>query len=330
MQTERGWVQNDFGWDLLGGESGQQGHIGELDEATLLTLTIAGVDEAGRGPLAGPVYAAAVVLDRARPIAGLADSKILKEADRDALAIEVRSTSLAWFIASASVEEIDSLNILNATMLAMRRAVEGLGIIPHLAQIDGNRAPRLNCRVQTVIGGDASIPAISAASILAKTARDAELVRLHAEYPHYGFDRHKGYGTAFHVESLYKHGPCAAHRRSFAPVRMALEGKPMPDLATLASADGDAFGQGVAKTGVNKRAGKSLGPNAAAGTAKASAAPVGMTRPGKASVGKTSAAKDAAPSAWPTSPDPAVASVDTTPAAKSPKPRKARGAVEAS
>ena len=183
----------------------------------------AGVDEAGRGPLAGDVYAAAVILDPARPIAGLADSKILSESKRDALALEIKAHALAWCIASATVEEIDHLNILQATMLAMQRAVQGLEVVPDLAWIDGNRAPILNCAVKTIIKGDALVPAISAASILAKTARDETLLSLHALYPQYAFDQHKGYGTALHMQRLREHGPCPAHRRSFAPVRVLLD-----------------------------------------------------------------------------------------------------------
>ncbi len=182
-------------------------------------MLMAGVDEAGRGPLAGAVYAAAVILDPARPIEGLADSKVLKPARREALALEIQAHSLAWCIASASVEEIDSLNILRATLLAMQRAVQGLAISPELAMVDGNQAPALSCTVQTVIKGDSLVPAISAASILAKTARDADLLRLHAQYPQYAFDQHKGYGTALHMRLLKEHGPCAEHRRSFAPIK---------------------------------------------------------------------------------------------------------------
>jgi ribonuclease HII len=216
MQSERGWVQTQFGWAAL--------HLEQDDGmATSLTLISAGIDEAGRGPLAGPVYAAAVVLDPDQPIDGLADSKMLTEKARNELAIQIRSRSRAWFIASASVAEIDTLNILHATMLAMRRAVEGLSLRIDLAQVDGNRAPALQCRVQTVIGGDALVPAISAASILAKTARDAELVRLHDTYPVYGFHQHKGYGTPVHLRTLFEHGPCSEHRHSFEPVRRALE-----------------------------------------------------------------------------------------------------------
>ena len=183
---------------------------------------MAGVDEAGRGPLAGAVYAAAVILDPARPVDGLADSKALTAARRESLAEQIQAHALGWCIASASVDEIDTLNILRATMLAMQRAVEGLPYAPQVAMVDGNQAPRLRCTVQTVIKGDALVPAISAASILAKTARDADLLRLHAQYPQYGFDQHKGYGTALHLARLREHGPCPEHRRSFAPVRKLL------------------------------------------------------------------------------------------------------------
>ena len=185
-------------------------------------VLMAGVDEAGRGPLAGSVYAAAVILDPARPIEGLADSKALTAARRESLAEQIQANALSWCIASASVEEIDTLNILRATLLAMQRAVEGLTHPPQVAMVDGNQAPKLRCRVQTVIKGDALIPAISAASILAKTARDADLLRLHGQYPQYGFDQHKGYGTALHMARLREHGPCPEHRRSFAPVRKLL------------------------------------------------------------------------------------------------------------
>ncbi|MEI6838626.1 MAG: ribonuclease HII [Alcaligenaceae bacterium] len=183
----------------------------------------AGVDEAGRGPLAGDVYAAAVILDPAQPIEGLADSKVLTEKRREVLAPLIQQRALAWCVALANVEEIDQMNILQATLLAMQRAVLGLKITPQLAWVDGNQAPRLTCRVQTVIKGDALVPAISAASILAKTARDADLMRLHELYPSYGFNLHKGYGTALHMARLKEFGPCPAHRRSFAPVRRLLE-----------------------------------------------------------------------------------------------------------
>lgn len=185
----------------------------------LRDVIITGVDEAGRGPLAGAVYAAAVILNPARPIDGLADSKILTALRREELALEIKEYALAYCVASASVKEIDTLNILRASLLAMRRAVLGLGIKPGLALVDGNQSPRLPCGVKTVIQGDALVPAISAASILAKTARDADLVRLHGVYPDYGFDQHKGYGTPMHLERLREHGPCPEHRRSFSPVK---------------------------------------------------------------------------------------------------------------
>ncbi|HYG42076.1 MAG TPA: ribonuclease HII [Bordetella sp.] len=185
-------------------------------------ILMAGVDEAGRGPLAGGVYAAAVILDPGRPIDGLADSKVLAAERRVELAGYIQERAMAWCVASATVLEIDTLNILGATLLAMQRAVEGLGHVPQVAMVDGNQAPRLRCTVQTVIKGDALVPAISAASILAKTARDADLLRLHGLYPQYGFDQHKGYGTPLHMERLRVHGPCPEHRRSFAPVRERL------------------------------------------------------------------------------------------------------------
>ena len=154
---------------------------------------VAGVDEAGRGPLAGPVFAAAVILDPDRPVQGLRDSKVLTASRRELLAIEIRGHALAWAVATASVEEIDAINILQATLLAMRRAVEQLAIAPDLARIDGNRAPILGCAVETLVKGDALDPSISAASILAKTDRDRAMQRLHLEYPQYAFDQHKGY-----------------------------------------------------------------------------------------------------------------------------------------
>jgi len=183
---------------------------------------ICGVDEAGRGPLAGPVFAAAVILDPARPIPGLRDSKKLTEARRDELAPLIRAHALAWAVAQASEAEIDKINILQASMLAMRRAVEALSVVPTLALIDGNRCPVMKIQAIAIIGGDDKEEAISAASILAKTARDAALVVLHAQYPEYAFDQHKGYGTALHLERLKLHGPSPVHRRSFAPVRQAL------------------------------------------------------------------------------------------------------------
>jgi ribonuclease HII len=187
---------------------------------------ICGVDEAGRGPLAGPVFAAAVILDPSRPIAGLRDSKKLTEARRDLLAPLIKAQALAWAIAEASEAEIDRLNILHASMLAMRRAVEALGVRPTLALIDGNRCPVMTIQAIAVIGGDDKVDAISAASILAKTARDAALVTLHAAYPQYCFDQHKGYGTALHLARLRQFGASPVHRRSFAPVREALAAGP--------------------------------------------------------------------------------------------------------
>lgn len=184
---------------------------------------ICGVDEAGRGPLAGPVFAAAVILDPARPIAGLRDSKKLSEAKRDLLAPLIKANAVAWAIAQASEAEIDRLNILQASMLAMRRAVEALASVPTLALIDGNRCPVMAIRAIAIVGGDDKVDAISAASILAKTARDAALVVLHAQYPQYGFDQHKGYGTALHLARLREHGASPVHRGSFAPVRAVLE-----------------------------------------------------------------------------------------------------------
>ena len=210
-----------------------------------------GVDEAGRGPLAGPVVAAAVILDPAQSITGLADSKKLSAGRREKLALEIRTKALAWCVAEATVEEIDALNILQATLLAMQRAVAGLAtlpqgslkatgappsgaasrfcerggafLVPSQALIDGNRCPQLAIPTRAIVRGDATVAEISAASILAKTTRDAGLLELHACYPEYGFDRHKGYGTAEHLAALRMHGPTPAHRRSFAPVREQLE-----------------------------------------------------------------------------------------------------------
>ena len=183
---------------------------------------VCGVDEAGRGPLAGPVFAAAVILDPNQPIDGLRDSKKLTEARRDLLAPQIKAKALAWAIAEASEEEIDRLNILQASMLAMRRAVETLKTIPTLALIDGNRCPVMTIRSEAIIKGDDKVPAISAASILAKTARDAALLVLHAQYPNYAFDQHKGYPTALHLERLRLHGVSPVHRKSYAPVRALL------------------------------------------------------------------------------------------------------------
>ncbi len=181
-----------------------------------------GVDEAGRGPLAGPVVAAAVILDPARPIAGLADSKVLSAQRRAALAVVIRECSLACAVAEASVEEIDRLNILQATLLAMRRAVDALGVRPEYALIDGNQMPSLSIPGRAIVAGDASEPSISAASILAKTARDVMMHALDAQHPGYGFARHMGYATPEHLASLARLGPCCLHRRSFAPVRTQL------------------------------------------------------------------------------------------------------------
>lgn len=183
---------------------------------------VCGVDEAGRGPLAGPVFAAAVILDPRHPIDGLRDSKRLTAQRREVLARLIRERALAWTVASASAAEIDQLNILQATLLAMRRAVEALAPAPSLARVDGNRAPMLTCAVETVVRGDATVPEISAASILAKTARDALLEEMHRRWPQYGFEGHKGYPTASHLAALREHGPCSEHRRSFAPVREAI------------------------------------------------------------------------------------------------------------
>ncbi|MBI3141014.1 MAG: ribonuclease HII [Rhodocyclales bacterium] len=184
---------------------------------------ICGVDEAGRGPLAGPVFAAAVILDARRPLEGIADSKKLSEKARDRLAPLIRERALAWAVASASVQEIDALNILQATLLAMRRAVESLRLPPDQVWVDGTHCPPVAMPARAVVKGDSTVPAISAASILAKTARDAEMLRLHALHPQYGFDRHKGYPTAAHLAALRAHGVADVYRRSFAPVRALLE-----------------------------------------------------------------------------------------------------------
>lgn len=180
---------------------------------------VAGVDEAGRGPLAGPVFAAAVILDDLQPIAGLADSKALTAAKRARLFDEVRAKALCFCIAQASVEEIDRLNILQATMLAMQRAVHGLRLKPALVRVDGNRLPVLPMTAEAIVKGDATVQAISAASILAKVARDLFCEQMHQSHPQYGFATHKGYGTAEHLAALREHGASPWHRRSFAPVR---------------------------------------------------------------------------------------------------------------
>ncbi|HXD04946.1 MAG TPA: ribonuclease HII [Burkholderiaceae bacterium] len=192
---------------------------------------LAGVDEAGRGPLAGPVVAAAVILDDEKPIRGLADSKVLSETTRERLYEEIRARALCCSVAHATVEEIDRLNILHATMLAMRRAVEGLRLKPARVLVDGNRVPVLRLPVEAVVKGDALIGAISAASILAKVHRDRLCHDLHEQFPQYGFAVHKGYGTPDHLSALRTHGPCREHRRSFAPVREMLGLAPEPELS---------------------------------------------------------------------------------------------------
>ena len=183
---------------------------------------VCGIDEAGRGPLAGPVVAAAVILDPARPIAGLDDSKKLSKKKRHLLAGEIREKALAWAVAEASVEEIDRLNILHATMLAMQRAVAALAVTPERALVDGNRCPPLAMPAEAVVQGDGKIASIAAASILAKTVRDAGMLALHEQYPEYGFDRHMGYPTAAHCAALAAHGASPVHRRSFGPVARQL------------------------------------------------------------------------------------------------------------
>jgi ribonuclease HII len=184
-------------------------------------IGICGVDEAGRGPLAGSVFAAAVILPEINPIIGLQDSKKLSAHTREKLAIQIKTAAIAYCVASASVAEIDEMNILQATMLAMQRAVAGLKITPEKIWVDGNRCPVWSYQSEAIIKGDVKVPAISAASILAKVSKDAEAQVLAVCYPEYGFDQHKGYGTAFHLTALKQYGPCAAHRKSFAPVRAA-------------------------------------------------------------------------------------------------------------
>ncbi|MCM0610694.1 MAG: ribonuclease HII [Ideonella sp. WA131b] len=186
---------------------------------------VAGVDEAGRGPLAGPVVAAAVILDDLQPIRGLADSKALTARKREGLFDEIRARALCCSVALASVDEIDRLNILRATLLAMRRAVDGLRLPPHRVVVDGNRVPMLPMPVAAVIKGDAQVAAISAASILAKVTRDRLCAELHTRFPLYGFEGHKGYPTPAHLAALRTHGPCPEHRRSYAPVRACLRGE---------------------------------------------------------------------------------------------------------
>jgi len=194
-----------------------------MESELFVRKLIAGVDEVGRGPLAGPVIAAAVILDETKPIEGLADSKVLSPSRREELAQLIRERSLCWALGRAEVEEIDRLNILQASLLAMKRAVEALSLPPELVLVDGNQAPELGFLVQTVVRGDASIPAISAASILAKVTRDAEMCVLDACFPGYGFSKHKGYPTAAHLHALKKQGVSSIHRRSFGPVRELLK-----------------------------------------------------------------------------------------------------------
>ena len=194
---------------------------GELDFGR--PLRVAGVDEVGRGPLAGPVVAAAVILDPCRPIEGLADSKRLSEGRRERLAVEIREKALAWALGRAEVDEIDEINILQASLLAMRRAVLALDPAPEHALIDGNRCPELPCTAEAIVRGDSREPAISAASILAKVARDHEMVELDARFPGYGLARHKGYPSRQHLEALASLGVSSIHRRSFGPVRRLLE-----------------------------------------------------------------------------------------------------------
>ena len=183
---------------------------------------VCGIDEAGRGPLAGPVVAAAVILNSRRPIPGLNDSKKLSEKKRDALAVLIRERALAWAVAEATVEETAPLHVLHAAKLAMQRAVAGLAVTPVAALVDGNRCPQLAMPAEAVVKGDSKIASIAAASILAKTVRDAGMLALHAEYPNYGFDRHMGYPTAAHFAALETHGASPVHRRSFGPVARQL------------------------------------------------------------------------------------------------------------
>jgi len=191
-------------------------------------LLVCGVDEAGRGPLAGPVFAACVILREDDQIDGLADSKVLSHGRREELAVQIRNRAAAWAVASASVEEIDRINILRASLLAMRRAVEQLVVEPHEVLVDGLHCPEIRFPVRAIVDGDALVSEISAASILAKTARDALMVKMHELYPDYGFARHKGYGTRQHLAALQRFGICPIHRRSFAPVRSLCPPHPSP------------------------------------------------------------------------------------------------------
>lgn len=187
-----------------------------------LSQLIAGVDEVGRGPLAGPVIAAAVILDPDNPIVGLTDSKKLSEKKRESLSLEIKQKALGWFIARAEAEEIDEINILQASLLAMKRAVEGLTLKPEHCLIDGNKLPQLNCSAEAIVKGDLTEPAISAASIIAKVARDNEMTEMEKDYPGYGFSQHKGYPTKFHIQALKDIGVSPIHRKSFAPVKQLL------------------------------------------------------------------------------------------------------------
>lgn len=198
------------------------GQLGLWQSILEQEILMAGVDEVGRGPLVGAVVTAAVILDPQRPIVGLADSKKLTAGRREALAEEIRARALAFALGRCEPHEIDMLNILHATMLAMQRAVAGLSVVPQHVMVDGNRCPAFACAATAVVKGDQLVPAISAASILAKVARDAEMTELHLRYPDYGFDQHKGYPTARHLAALARLGPIDQHRRSFAPVRAAL------------------------------------------------------------------------------------------------------------
>ena len=184
---------------------------------------IAGADEAGRGPLVGTVVAGAVILDKNNPIEGLNDSKKLSAKKREQLSAEIKQKALAWSVVSVDADEIDRINILQASLLAMKRAIESLSTAPDIALIDGNKCPQLSCRVEAIVKGDSRVAAISAASILAKVERDRQMFELHEQYPQYEFDRHKGYPTKVHMELLKKHGPCPEHRKSFSPVKKLLE-----------------------------------------------------------------------------------------------------------
>jgi ribonuclease HII len=193
-----------------------------MDDVFSSKILVAGVDEAGRGPLAGPVFAAAVILDPMRPIAGLADSKTLSESKRDSLYILIKEFALSWSIAKAGVEEIDKLNILQATLLAMQRAVEGLCIQPNQVLVDGNRLPKLSMPAQAIVKGDSKVQAISAASILAKVERDKLMVDYHQQYPDFSFHLHKGYGTKQHLAEIEQFGFLEIHRKTFNPVKTML------------------------------------------------------------------------------------------------------------